>query len=61
MLLANWYFKVVNKALEGEAKAKYFRKAGALLTADGTDDNLIALEGVPAPARNSVSECVLVG
>ena len=33
VLLANWYFKAVNKALEGEAKAKYFRKAGALLTA----------------------------
>ena len=26
---------------------KYFQHAGALLTADGSDDDLIKLEGVP--------------
>ena len=47
ILLANWYFKAVKKALEGNAKRKYFEHAGALLTADGTDDELIThkLEG----------------
>ena len=30
------------------AKLKYFQHAGALLTADGTDDELIKFEGVPA-------------
>ena len=29
-------------------KRKYFEHAGALLTADGTDDELIKLEGTPA-------------
>jgi hypothetical protein len=47
ILLANWYFKACKKALEGEAKLKYFQHAGALLTADGSDDNLIKLEGTP--------------
>ena len=28
-------------------KRKYFEHAGAMLTADGTDDELIKLEGVP--------------
>ena len=46
-LLANWYYKACKKALEGEAKMKYFQHAGALLTADGSDDDLIKLEGVP--------------
>ena len=31
----------------GEAKVKYFQHAGALLTADGTDAELIQFEGVP--------------
>ena len=44
IILANWFFKACNKALQGEAKRKYFEHAGALLTADGTDDNLIKLE-----------------
>ena len=35
------------KALQGEAKRKYFEHAGALLTVDGTDDDLIKLEGAP--------------
>ena len=49
--LANWYFKAVKKALEGDAKRKYFEHAGALLTADGTDDDLIKLEGTPREYR----------
>ena len=48
ILMANWYFKAFWRACEGEAKRKYFEHAGALLTADGSDDNLIQLEGVPA-------------
>ena len=47
ILLANWYFKATQRALEGDAKRKYFEHAGALLTADGTDDELIKLEGTP--------------
>ena len=43
-----WYFNACKKALQGEAKRKYFEHAGALLTADGTDDDLIKFEGVPA-------------
>ena len=35
------------RALAGSAKRKYFEHAGAMLTADGTDDDLIKLEGVP--------------
>ena len=46
--IATWYYKAVHKALEGDAKRKYFEHAGALLTADGTDDDLIKLEGTPA-------------
>ena len=38
----------LKRALQGEAKLKYFQHAGALLTADGTDDELIKFEGVPA-------------
>jgi hypothetical protein len=51
ILLANWFFKASNKAMEGDAKRKYFEYAGALLTADGTDDYLIKFEGVPAGYR----------
>ena len=47
ILLANWYCNAVKKALEGDAKRKYFEHAGALLTADGSDDHLIKLEGTP--------------
>ena len=32
----------------GEAKFKYFQHAGCLMTTDGTDDDLIKLEGAPA-------------
>ena len=47
ILLANWYFKAVKKALEGEAKCKYFEHAGALLTADAarTTSSSSLLEG----------------
>lgn len=47
ILLANWYFKATQRALQGDVKRKYFEHAGALLTADGTDDELIKLEGTP--------------
>ena len=47
ILLANWYYNAVQKALKGDAKRKYFEHAGALLTADGSDDHLIKLEGAP--------------
>eukprot|EP00966_Prymnesium_polylepis_P067457 1566694-Prymnesium_polylepis.1 len=33
--------------MESRATRKYFEHAGALLTADGSDDDLIKLEGVP--------------
>ena len=51
ILLANWFFKAVQKALQGDAKRKYFEHAGALLTADGTEDELIKLEGTPRGYR----------
>ena len=41
-------YKAVKRALEGKAKWKYFEHAGALMTADGTDDELIKLEGTPS-------------
>jgi hypothetical protein len=34
--------------VEGDTKLKYFQHAGALLTADGSDDDLIKLEGTPS-------------
>ena len=40
--------KAVKRALQGEAKVKYFQHAGCLLTADGSDDELIKFEGAPA-------------
>jgi len=43
--------KAFNKAMEGEAKRKYFEHSGALLTADGTDDDAIKFEGVPPGYR----------
>jgi hypothetical protein len=54
ILLAHWYFNAVKAALEGEAKRKYFEHAGALLTADGTDDELIKLEGTPSGYKLAV-------
>ena len=41
------YCKAFHKACEGDAKRKYFEHAGALMTADGSGDDLIKLEGVP--------------
>ena len=48
ILLANWYFNATQKALKGHAKWAYFQHAGGLITADGSDDHLIKLEGAPA-------------
>ena len=47
-----------------EAKWKYFQHAGALLTADGSDDELIKFEGVPERrisrlGPNSLAKCVV--
>ena len=47
ILIATWYCKAFDLVCESEALAKYFLHAGGLLTADGSDDNLITLEGVP--------------
>ena len=54
ILLANWFFNAFNKAMQGDAKRKYFEHAGALLTADGTDDELIKFEGAPKGYRVSL-------
>ena len=55
ILLGTWYFKTCKKALEGEAKRKYFEHAGALLTADGTNDDKIKFEGTPEGTQYSVA------
>ena len=47
ILMAHWFYNATKKALQGDAKRKYFEHAGALLTVDGSDDDLIKLEGVP--------------
>ena len=47
ILLANWYCKAYHRSNEGTSNQKYFEHAGGLLTADGTGDDLIKLEGVP--------------
>ena len=41
ILLANWYNTAVKRALEGQAKLKYFEHAGCLLAADGSNDDLV--------------------
>ena len=64
VLLANWYYHATVRALEGNTKLKYFQHAGALLTADGTDDDLIKLEGthvgyklkIPPPAPRAADD-----
>jgi hypothetical protein len=48
ILLGTWFYQATLRALKGDAKRKYFEHAGAMLTADGTGDELIQLEGVPA-------------
>ena len=54
ILLANWFYLATKKALTGDAKRKYFEHAGALMTADGSDDHLIKLEGTPAGYKLSI-------
>ena len=56
VLLANWYNTAVKRALKDEAKRKYFEHAGTLLTADGTDDELIQLEGAPAGYKVAIPQ-----
>ena len=46
ILLAQWYCKAYRKACNKGVR-KYFEHAGALMTADGSGDDLIKLEGVP--------------
>ena len=48
LLIAQWYCQAYKAALEGSAKRKYFEHTGGLLTADGSGDNLLKLEGKPA-------------
>ena len=58
IIIAHWFYNATVKALCGDAKRKYFEHAGALLTADGSDDDKIKLESahkgyklvIPAPA-----------
>ena len=47
ILLAHWYYKATVQALEGDSKRKYFEHAGALLTADGSEDDKVKFEGTP--------------
>ena len=47
ILIATWFFEACKRAFEGAAKRKYFEHAGALMTAYGSDDDKIKLEGVP--------------
>jgi hypothetical protein len=47
VLIATWLCAAHAKVLESAAARKYFEHAGGLLTADGSGDELIKLEGVP--------------
>jgi hypothetical protein len=47
ILIATWFYCACMRAFTGLAKRKYFEHAGALMTADGSDDDKIKLEGVP--------------
>mgnify|MGYP007125043723 CR=1 FL=1 len=47
ILLANWYVEAHHRIVKSRAIRKYFEHTGALLTADGTGDDLIRLEGMP--------------
>ena len=47
ILMSHWFDKATKRALEGTTKLKWFQHTGALMTADGTDDELIKLEGMP--------------
>ena len=53
ILLANWYYRATVKALKGHAKWAYFQHAGALLTADGSDDDLITVSWRAPPQATS--------
>ena len=55
ILLGTWYCTAYRRALEGLAKQKYFEHTGGLLTADGTGDELIKLEGNRACPRATSS------
>jgi hypothetical protein len=52
--LANWYKKAVTKALQRDAKRKYFEHAGALLTGDGRRLRRPPDQARGAPARGVV-------
>jgi hypothetical protein len=45
-------------AVEGDAKRKYFEHAGALLTADGSDDDKIKLESAPKDYKLDLAAAV---
>ena len=47
IIIAHWFHGATKRALLGNAKQKFFEHAGALLTADGSDDDKIKLEGAP--------------
>ena len=46
-MIGQFGIKAFKKACEGEAKRKYFEHTGGLLTADGSGDTLLKLEGKP--------------
>ena len=52
-MLAEWYTTAYHRSNQSTANRKYFEHAGALLTADGSGDDLIKLEGVPAGKKFS--------
>ena len=41
------YCKAYKRACQSSAVRKYFEHSGAMMTADGSDDDLIKFEGVP--------------
>ena len=45
-------------ALRGDAKRKYFEHAGALMTADGSEDKKIKLESTPQGYKLTIPEPV---
>ena len=47
ILIAQWYCKAYHRSNQMGSNRKYFEHAGGLLTADGSGDDLIKLEGVP--------------
>jgi len=58
IMMAHWYVTAVKKALASSALPKYFEHAGALLTADGSDDDKIKLESAPVGYKQArLSRC----